>query len=456
MKAGDKFTVEITSVGMDGEGVTRIDNMAVFVPKTLFGEKAVIEITQVKKSYAFAKVIKLIEASKDRVEPVCDVCFKCGGCENLHISYSEQLKIKRNNVKNCIDRECGIDCKVDDTVPSPDTFNYRNKIQLPITRRAGKAVGGYFAPSTHTVVASSVRGEKGKCVLNAPGIQQIVDEFLEYLDAKNISVYDEKTRSGLVRHLVVRKVGESFAICVVINGNSLPDYKNFADRLASKGYRFSLYLSINKKDTNVILGDKTILLVGTPTLSGQTLGVKYEVSLCSFMQINDKVRDLIYSRVGEIIKESGIDTVIDAYSGIGIMSNIFAKYAKKVYAIEIVEDAVKDSVALAKVNGNADKIVSICGDCAKELPSIISALDKSIVVVDPPRKGCDKKVIDSILKAEPTKLIYVSCNPATLARDIKFLLEKYQIESVTPYDMFPHTKWVETLVCMKKMTVDFN
>ncbi|MDE7216228.1 MAG: 23S rRNA (uracil(1939)-C(5))-methyltransferase RlmD, partial [Clostridia bacterium] len=196
------------------------------------------------------------------------------------------------------------------------------------------------------------------------------------------------------------------------------------------------------------------LLRGSQTLPAQTLGVKYQVSMLSFMQINDKVRDMIYSRVGEIIKESGIPNVIDAYSGIGIMSNIFAKYAKKVYAIEIVEDAVNDARALAKDNGNADKIISICGDCARELPPLIATLDKSIVVVDPPRKGCDRKVIDSILKAEPTKLIYVSCNPATLARDMKYLLEKYDVESVTPYDMFPHTKWVETLVVLSKKTPD--
>lgn len=450
MKVGEKFTVEITSVGMDGEGVARVDGIVIFIPKTLLGEQAVIEITQVKKSFAFAKVIKLLKSSEDRVNPPCPLCFKCGGCEMLHISYPAQLEIKRNNVKNCIDRECNIDCAVDETVASPDVFNYRNKVQLPISRQKGKAVGGYFAPNTHTVVPSSVRSEGGVCVLNSEGIQGVIDIFLQWLDEKNISAYDEKSHSGLVRHLVVRKVCDKFSLCVVINGDSLPNYKTLVERLQKADYDFSLCISINKKRTNVILGDRTINLYGGKAVEGQALGVRFQVSALSFMQVNDKVRDLIYSRVGEIIKSSGIPNVIDAYSGIGIMSNIFAEYADKVYAIEIVEDAVKDSIELAKANGNEDKIISICGDCSKELPDLIATLDKSIVVLDPPRKGCDMRTLDSILQAKPTKIIYISCNPATLARDIKQLLSDYEIQSVTPYDMFPNTKWVETLAVLTR------
>ena len=450
MKVGDKFEVEITSVGMDGEGVARVEGIVIFIPKTLLGERAVVEITQVKKSFAFAKVIKLLTASKDRVQPACPLCYKCGGCEMLHISYPTQLMIKRNNVKTCIDRECNIDCAVDETVASPDIYNYRNKIQLPISRQKGKAIGGYFAPNTHVVVPSSVRSEGGQCVLNGEGIQGIIDIFLKWLDDNNISTYEEKSHSGLVKHLVVRKVCDKFSVCVVVNGDSLPNYKTLVERLQNAGYDFSLCISINKKRTNVILGDKTINLFGDKAVSGEALGVKFEVSLLSFMQINDKVRDLIYSRVGEIIKSSGIQNVIDAYSGIGIMSNIFAKYADKVYAIEIVEDAVKDSVELAKANGNAHKIISILGDCAQELPPLVATLDKSIVVLDPPRKGCDIKVLESLLQAKPTKIIYISCNPATLARDVSHLLSDYGIESITPYDMFPNTKWVETLAVLTR------
>lgn len=450
MNVRDKITVEITSVGMNGEGVARVDGMVVFVPYTLLGEQAIVEITQVKKAYAFGKVIKLLRASEDRARPLCKLCFKCGGCEMQHIKYDTQLAIKRNTVKNCIDRECGIDFPVDSTVPSPDIYGYRNKIQLPISKVDGKIAGGYFASNTHKAVANSVQGEGGGCALNAEGIQLIVDCFLDHIQRFGIEVYDETSHSGLIRHLVVRKVGDKFSVCAVVNGDGLPEYKAFARKMEEAGVNFSLYISSNKKRTNVIMGDTVRLLVGNECVEGDAMGVKYSVSPQSFMQVNDKVRDLIYSRVGEIIKESGISNVIDAYSGIGIMSNIFAAYCDRVYAIEIVEQAVEDARRLAKLNGNGDKIVNICGDCAQRLPELIARMDGSAVVLDPPRKGCDTRVLESLLKAKPDRIIYISCNPATLARDMKYLLSEYEPVSITPYDMFPHTKHIETLVCLKR------
>lgn len=452
MLKGEKYEADIVSSGMDGEGVARIDNRVVFVPSVLEGERALIEITDVKKSFAVAKVIKILTASPDRVKPPCKICYKCGGCEMLHISYSAQLKIKRANVKNCIDKECKCDVYVDETVASPDIIGYRNKIQLPLTVVNGKPAAGFFAPNTHNVVPFIIEGEDGECLLNEKGMKGIISTFLSFVGKFKVSVYDEKAHKGLVRHLVIRKVGESYAVCVVINGKSLPSYKQLVKLLEDKGYAFSLYISVNEKRTNVIMGDNIIALYGKEKLEGQTLGVKYSVSPLSFMQVNDKVRDMIYSRVGDIIANSGIDNVIDAYSGIGIMSNLFARFAKKVYAIEIVPEAIEDAKVLAALNGNSQKIVNICGDCAKELPPLINSLDKSIVVIDPPRKGCDEAVLKAMLDARPTQIIYISCNPATLARDLRILSETYTIQSVTPYDMFPNTRHVETLVslCLNK------
>ena len=370
----------------------------------------------------------------------------------LHIAYSAQLEIKRANVKNCLDKELKSDIEVNETVPSPDVYGYRNKIQLPIAIVDGKICAVFFAPNTHKVIPFIREGEEGKCLLNDEGMQKIISTFLTFVKENNISVYDERLHKGLIRHLVIRRVGDSYAVCAVINGKSLPSYKRFVEKLQSFGYSFSLYISANEKRTNVIMGEKTVTLYGEDKVRGNALGVTYEVSPLSFMQVNDKVRDLIYSKVGEIIKNSGIDNVIDAYSGIGIMSNIFARYAKKVYAIEIVPEAIEDAKKLAALNGNSDKIVNICGDCAKELPPLIASLGKSVVVIDPPRKGCDKAVLEAMLKARPTEIIYVSCNPATLARDLRILSDGYSIESVTPYDMFPNTKHVETLVCLSKKT----
>lgn len=450
MQKKDKYELDIISSGMNGEGIARIDNIVVFVPSVLTGERALVEITDVKKNYAFAKVIKILKPSADRVIPPCKICYKCGGCEMQHIEYGAQLRIKRANVKNCIDKELKSDVFVDETVPSPEIFGYRNKIQLPVATVDGKICAGFFAAGTHKVVPFVCEGEEGSCLLNESGMQGIVSAFLTFVKECGISVYNENSHSGLVRHLVIRKVQDAYAICVVINGKSLPRYERFAKKLEDKGYKFSLYVSLNEKRTNVIMGEKTITLCGADKLRGETLGVVYEVSPESFMQVNDKVRDMIYSRVGEIIKQSKIPNVVDAYSGIGIMSNIFASYAQKVYAIEIVPEAIEDAKKLAALNGNSHKIVNICGDCAEQLPSVIAKLDKSVVVIDPPRKGCDERVLRAMLAASPTKIVYISCNPATLARDLRILSEGYDIKSVTPYDMFPNTKHVETLVCLEK------
>ncbi|MDE7209320.1 MAG: 23S rRNA (uracil(1939)-C(5))-methyltransferase RlmD [Clostridia bacterium] len=449
MQVGDILTVDITSVGMDGEGVAKVDGVVVFVSGTLVGETAKVQITQVKKSFCFAKVIKILVASSDRVEPPCKICFKCGGCEMLHIDYSKQLDIKRLHVKNCLERECKREFSIDKTVASPRQTGYRNKIQVPISYQDGKLVGGYFASNSHKVVPFCRQGESGSCLLNSDGMQAILDAFLNYMKEEGLTAYDETKHNGLVRHLVIRKVDGKYAICVVLNGKGLPKSNRLISILNTLGIEFSLYISPNTRRTNVILGEKVVTLYGDDALQGEALGVKYLVSPQSFMQINDDVRDMIYSRVGEIIKDSGISNVIDAYSGIGIMSNIFAKYADKVYAIEIVPQAIENSRVLAKLNGNADRIINICGDCAQELPKVVSRLDKSIVVLDPPRKGCDGAVLKALLSAMPNQIIYVSCNPATLARDVNILLEKYESVSITPYDMFPNTKHVETLACLK-------
>lgn len=454
MQKGDILTLDITSVGMNGEGIGRVDNFVVFVDGAMQGEEVKAQVLQVKKSFCNAKVIKVISPSSDRVQPPCKVCFKCGGCEMQHISYAKQLEIKRDRVKSCLERECKMQFNVDETVASPQVFYYRNKIQLPISFQDGKLVGGYFAPNSHKVVAFCRQGESGICHLNCDGMQDIIDTFLDYMHAEGISHYDENSHSGTIRHLVIRKVGDKFAICVVANGQSLKSHGKLVNALKAKDFDFSLYLSSNTQRTNVIMGDKVTVLYGEESLQGETLGVKYQVSPLSFMQVNDGVRDMIYAKVGSIIKDSGISNVIDAYSGVGIMSNIFAKYADKVYAIEIVRQAIDNSIQLAKLNGNEDKIINVCGDCAEELPKVIAKLkDKgSIVVLDPPRKGCDKRVLDALLYALPDKIIYISCNPATLARDVKLLLSQYDVESVTPYDMFPQTKHVESVVCLIRKT----
>ncbi len=458
MNKGDILQVEIVGTGMNGEGVTKVDGKVVFVPMTLEGEQVKVQITEDKKAFATAKVIKMLQPSPLRVAPLCPIYFGCGGCEMQHIDYAHQLAIKTNRVADCIRKQCRQDIPVLPTIASPSKWGYRNKVQLPITLVDGKIAVGYFRNGTHKVVplGKVEDGTLGDCPLHDRAMQEVIDVFLDWANRNDLSVYDETSHRGLLRHFCVRKVGNSFAIVVVVNGNSLPNHNSLIDDFVAHGLSFSLYLSINTDRTNVIYGKCIKTLYGRDTLFDEILGVKVGVSPLSFMQINDGVRDMIYSKVGEIISKSSHSVVFDLFSGVGVMSNIFAKYADKVVGIEIVPDAVRNADMLAKLNGNQDKITNVCGDVTVELPKQIAKysadkLSDGIVVVDPPRKGCSPEVIDCLLQARPKQIIYVSCNPATLARDMAMLLSKYCVDFVQPYDMFPMTGHVETLVKLTRV-----
>lgn len=457
MNKGDILEIEIISTGMNGEGVARVDNKVVFVPRTLVGEKVRVQITECKKNFCNAKVIKLLERSSDRVKPICPIYFRCGGCEMQHIKYDRQLDIKRENVYNCLRKELGKDIEVLPTVASPKVFAYRNKIQLPIALENGKVVVGYFKQSSHRVVplVKTDSLEYGDCPLNSRDMQVVVDIFVDWANKYDISVYDETKHRGLLRHFCVRSVGDSYAIVVVANGNALPHQDALIKAFCRYGLSFSLYLSVNTDRTNVIYGKRMLTLYGSDTLSDNILGVSVEVSPLSFMQINNDIRDMIYTRVQEIIKSRPHSVVFDLFSGVGILSNIFARYSDKVIGIEIVEDAVHNANKLAILNHNQDKIVNICGDVTVELGKVIDKMKQenwgnSIVVIDPPRKGCTDTTIESILSAHPTQIVYISCNPATLARDLKALTTVYTIDWVQPYDMFPMTSHVETVVMLSQ------
>lgn len=458
MNKGDILEIEIVSTGMNGEGVARVDNKVLFVSRTLVGEKARVQITECKKNFCNAKVIKLLSSSKERVEPVCPIYFRCGGCELQHINYESQLAIKRKNVSNCLRKELGEDIQVLPTIPSPKTLAYRNKIQLPIAVENGKIVVGYFKQSSHKVVplVKTDSLEYGDCPLCSRDMQAVVDIFVDWANKYNLSVYDESKHKGLLRHFCVRKVGDSYAIVVVINGKVLPHQDKLIQAFCGYGLSFSLYLSINTDRTNVIYGKQMLTLYGADTLQDNILGVVAEVSPLSFMQINNDIRDMIYSRVQDIIKQNAHSVVFDLFSGVGVLSNIFAKYSDKVVGIEIVEDAVRNADRLAQLNGNAGKITNICGDVTQELGKAMAKLQgenlqDSIVVIDPPRKGCTQVTLDSIVSARPNKIVYISCNPATLARDLKTLTADYSLDWVQPYDMFPMTSHVETVVLLSKV-----
>ena len=451
MKLKDIVELNIESIGMDGEGVAKVDGIVIFVDGALLGETIKAQVIEVKKNFARAKVIKVLSPSKERIEPLCPIFFRCGGCDLQHVNYEYQLKVKKTNIKNCIDRACKIDASVDDVVYGSKQFGYRNKEQIPIRKVDGKAMAGFYKQGTHTFVPfeKSANEELGDCPLHNHQMQLFVDAIVAFINKQKISTYDEKSNTGLIRHIVIRQIGIAFSICLVINGNTVPSIEKLIDQLKEIKIPFNLYLSVNKRQTNVILGDELKCVYGEEKIEGEALGVKFSVNPYSFLQINDEIRDKIYTRVcNEIEKQEG-SIVLDLYSGIGILSNIMAKHAKKVIGIEIVKEAVEDANALAKINGNSN-IENICDDVAKALPSVISKLkgENTIAVIDPPRKGCDISVLEAIKSSKPSRVIYISCNPATLARDLSVLQDTYNIDSITPYDMFPQTKHVETVAML--------
>ena len=352
MKKGDILELEITSSGMEGEGVARHDGVVVFVPRALVGEKVRVMVKEVRSRFARAGVIKLIEPSPHRVKPVCPVFYKCGSCDMQHIDYGEQLRVKRASVASCLAKTCGREIDVDEVVPSPHIVGYRNKIQAPLGIVGGKLVAGYFAEGTHRVVPFP----DGGCAMYDKDMSRLLDVFLTFARERGLTCYDESTRKGLLRHFVARRVGDAYAIVVVINGAKLPHADQLIAAVKREKAKFSLFTCSNTAPTNVILHGKLTRLWGEESLPCNVLGVKAQVGPLSFMQINDEVRDLIYSAAASRAAALDNATVIDAYSGTGMLTNILAKHASRVVGIEIVPEAVADADALTAMNGNEGKV----------------------------------------------------------------------------------------------------
>ena len=441
---GDILELNIESSGMDGEGVARHDGQVVFIPYALEGEKVKAQIVKINKKFIFAKVIKVLKSSSMRVKPACPIFFKCGGCDMQHIDYEHQLNIKRRNVQSCLDK-AHVDASVAPTVPSPKVLAYRNKAQVPIAATSGYACAGYYRSGTHDIVPFPPEG----CALHDKATNDILAALTEVINEQNISVYDETSGRGVIRHAVVRRGDDCYAVTVVVNSDTLPHADKFKQKLQSLGVPISLSVNINKADTNVILGKSTRYLYGDGEITCNICGVKASVSPQSFMQINDDICAAIYTRVAQFVNECRPDAVVDAYGGIGVISNLIAPYCKSVKCIEIVPSAIADGKRLAAANGNSNIIDNVLGDCA-EIITRTPPDENTLVILDPPRKGCDKAVLDAIVASKCRYVAYISCNPATLARDLAILATAYKVSSVTPYDMFPMTKHVETLCLLEK------
>ncbi|MCQ2520205.1 MAG: 23S rRNA (uracil(1939)-C(5))-methyltransferase RlmD, partial [Lachnospiraceae bacterium] len=448
-----EIELNITTLGAEGEGIGHYeDGMTVFVSDALPGDKVLAHIMKVKKNYAYAFAKEILVPSEKRVESKCPVAKKCGGCTFLHLDYKEQLKFKQDKVLNAITRIGGIENPpMEDIVGADNCFFYRNKAQFPVgTDKDGNPVIGFYRKRSHDVVANT------ECVIQADinaGIMGTIEGFLKEF---KISAYNEETGKGLVRHVFTRtgfSTGEVM-VCIVINGDELPKWEILCERLKSvcKGAFLELKsfcLNINKKNTNVIMGQQCMSLFGPLYIEDCIGDVRYRISPLSFYQVNPEQTKKLYDLALEYADLSGNETVWDLYCGIGTISLYLAKKASKVYGVEIVPEAIENAKENAEINNitNAEFFVGASEDVAPKLPA------PDVIVVDPPRKGCDEKLLETIISVKPEKVVYVSCDPATLARDLKILCANgYTLKRVRPVDQFCHTTHVETIALLSRET----
>lgn len=444
-----KYILEIDGMTHEGQGVGRIEGFTVFVDGALLGEQVEVKIVKVNKSYAVGKLEKVLKEAPARLAPFCPVFEQCGGCSLQHMDYKAQIDYKTGVVRENIRRLGGIeDVKIHDAIGMENPLHYRNKAQYPVALVKGKTAAGFYARRSHDVIECECCGIQDE---TSSKVREIVKKFI---DEKKIPAYDEKTGKGLVRHIMTRigfKSGEVMVV-LVINGKKLPHADELVEWLAMgiPGLK-SVCLNVNMKNTNIILGDRNIKLYGSNTISDYIGKYRFEISPLSFYQVNPVQTEVLYRKALEFAGLTGKETVFDLYCGIGTISLFMSEKAGKVVGVEVVEAAVEDARKNAKLNG-VENAEFVCGEAEVVVPRLYAEGARAdVVVVDPPRKGCDEALLRTLVDMQPERIVYVSCNPATLARDLKFLEGNgYKTVEVQPVDMFPWTAHVESIILMTK------
>ncbi|MCR5208606.1 MAG: 23S rRNA (uracil(1939)-C(5))-methyltransferase RlmD [Lachnospiraceae bacterium] len=451
--------IVITDLGSEGEGIGKIDGFPFFVKGALPGDRILAGVTKVKKNYAFARVIKILEPSADRVSPKCEADRRCGGCRLQSLSYDAQLRYKTDKVKNILMRIGGVPEALLDKVMEPiigmgenaeGPWRYRNKAQYPFGRdKEGKLVYGFYAGRTHDIITCD------DCLISAPENGKVLENIVAWMNEHDLDPYDESNGTGLLRHVLIRKsrAYNELMVCLVINAKDLPWEKELVDKLTHCDEIASISYSVNMDNTNVIMGREYHTVYGKDTIKDRIGGLEFNISPLSFYQVNPVQTEKLYSTALEFADLKGDEVVWDLYCGIGTISLFLAKHAKKVCGVEIVPQAIDDAKNNAKENGisNAEFYV---GAAEEILPAYYEnnsddMTHPDVVVVDPPRKGLDEKCIETIVKMTPERVVYVSCDPATLARDIRIFAENgYVLKRVRACDMFPQTVHVETVVLL--------
>lgn len=445
----DTVEINISGLGSSGEGVGKVNGFTFFVPGALPGERVRARVNLLKKTYGTAVLSDILEASPERIEPPCPVYAECGGCQLQHLSYSGQLEVKGQQVKDALIRIGHLtEIPVEEVLAAPEIFRYRNKMQFPVAKTGGRIQIGCYAAKTHRVVAVD------ECALQKPENNKIASVVRMWMQKYNIPEYDERSGKGSVRHVLGRvgaKTGEVL-VALVTNGSKLPQAKALAAMLKNEVPGFcGLCQNINTRRTNVILGPVTKVIAGQGTIKDKIGALSFNISAQSFFQVNTEQAERLYAKALEFAGLSGRETVFDVYAGTGTISLFLAQQAKFVYGIEIVASAVRDAQKNAEDN-HCTNAEFILGDAAEELPKLVArGITPEVIVLDPPRAGCAEQVLATIAAVKPERIVYVSCNPATLARDAAYLAERgYKLIKVQPVDLFPQTTHVECCVCLER------
>ncbi len=449
-KIGDEIILDIIDINSEGQGVGKYEGFTLFINGGTLRDKVKVKIIDLKKSFGIANTIELLEKSPYRVEPECKYFHSCDGCQLQNLNYQKQLELKQDMVKNNIKKIGNIkNVPVKKIIGMDNPYRYRNKGEFKV----GKDYNiGYFKKGTHEIYPID------KCIIQNEAVDEIVELVREYMKKYKLEGYDTKTKKGIIRNIIIRITRDNKVMVIIVTKKEkLPYKEKLIDILINKdksnNYEItSIYQNINKKDTSVVLGPKNIKLYGESRIVDYIGEYKFFISPKSFFQVNPIQTEILYDKVVEYLNLKGHETVVDLYCGIGTIAIYISKYAKKVYGVEIVKDAIEDAKENTKLN-NIDNVEFIQGKSEDMLPMLISkGINIDALVVDPPRKGLDKSLINSIVKANPQKIVYVSCNPSTLARDLGYLAEKgYEVKEVQPVDMFPFTTHVECVVEIQKV-----
>lgn len=446
----DEFKLNITGYTSEGGGVGKYDGQAIFVENVAVGDEILCHIIKAKKSYAIGKALKILKPSKNRIDPECEAFRMCGGCSYAHITYDEELNLKAQKVKDAFERIGGISPIFKEIVPSPATTRYRNKAQYPVKRENGILNIGFYAKKSHRVI------DGGDCLLQPEEFTTITEIFRKWINENSITVYNEEIGKGLVRHIYLRKAfatGE-IMVCVVINGVTLPYQDSLIELLqAVNGFK-TLVVNINRDNTNVVLGSQCVAIFGDGYIIDILCGVKIKLSPLSFYQVNHDGAQLLYEKAAQYASLTGEEDILDLYCGTGTIGLSMANKVKSLIGVEIIPEAIEDAKINAQIN-NITNARFICGDASLAAEKLQEeGIKPQVIILDPPRKGCAEDLLKTVSEISPERIVYVSCDPATLARDAQRLENLgYKAIEVTPVDMFPRTAHVESVCLFKQSNI---